>query len=200
MTFKDKVLLLIDYAKVFSNAMKYAKEIGDFSPNATQQGVFASNYFPYIPLIDCNDLKMLRRFCNNNKRVEEIKLKNTQNITSTYYMCRGCTALKKISTLDFSSVTNTTNTFYECTALEEIDVVPNTIRMNLSLKESSKLTNESAKNVIAGLVNYLGTEKSGKCSLVLSSIVWANLDAEGNTAPHGGTWKDYVQYVLGWNY
>jgi hypothetical protein len=64
---------------------------------------------------------------------------------------------------------------------------------------SNALTAESAKSVLTHLMNYSDTENEFVYKVSLSSNMWNILDLEGNTAPEGRTWKDYVT-TIGWNY
>lgn len=71
------------------------------------------------------------------------------------------------------------------------------IAKTLTLTYCSKLSVDSAKDIIAHLKNYLGTDKEQTYTLKFHETVWTKLEASG-AAPNGDTWKDYVQYTLGW--
>lgn len=62
----------------------------------------------------------------------------------------------------------------------------------------SPLSTESMKNIILHLKNLIGTANEHAFTIKFSDACWAALDAEGNTAPGGVTWKSYVD-SLGWN-
>ena len=59
------------------------------------------------------------------------------------------------------------------------------------------LTVESMKSIISCLTNYVGTSKEGSYTLKFSDACWEALETNGK-APNGDTWKDYVNYTLGW--
>lgn len=71
------------------------------------------------------------------------------------------------------------------------------IGTSITFQNCGSITPESAKNIINHLKNYKGTDKELTYKLTLHSTVWANLEAS-ETASNGGTWKDYVVDVLGW--
>lgn len=130
----------------------------------------------------------------------------------------------RIGTVDLSNVTVRTyygKAFYNCKQLVWIDKVifnyntaidssifgfsPNlshvmvegTIYQSFTINAST-LDLESAKSVLLALENYAGTTNEFKYKITLSEGTWAVLAADGNSAPHGGTWVDYAQ-SLGWN-
>jgi hypothetical protein len=114
---------------------------------------------------------------------------------TTFY---GCNLLETIEKLIVHSNLTFTNTFNSCIALKNI-VIEGEIGKSISFAQSSLLTNESAKSIITHLVNHSGTENEGLNKVTFHSDVWDRLDAEGNTAPDGMTWKDYVT-TIGWEY
>ena len=70
---------------------------------------------------------------------------------------------------------------------------------NVHLKNSTKLTFESAKNFINALEDVSAdTEKKLKYSINFSSETLALLDADGNNSPNGNTWREYIN-DKGWN-
>lgn len=73
-----------------------------------------------------------------------------------------------------------------------------TLCVSESLARHSKLTLQSAKNVINALENHAGTDKAFTQSIVFHNDTKALLEADGNTAPDGGTWLQYAQNK-GWN-
>lgn len=75
------------------------------------------------------------------------------------YMCCGCTSLESIKTVDFTgalptaSGKNYSNMFTKCTNLIHIEIVPESIKGNLSFANSSKLDSESVANIFNGLAD-----------------------------------------------
>lgn len=96
-----------------------------------------------------------------------------------------------------SENTKTDNTtFTDCKNLQNL-TVSGTIGQTFNL-QWSPLTPESMKSVITHLKNYAGTSNAYTYSFTVSDSCWTNLEAD-STAPHGGTWRDYVETVLCWN-
>lgn len=56
-----------------------------------------------------------------------------------------------LGALDLSECTNTTNAFLGCNALEDIEFVPNTIKININFAYSNNLTAKSIQSIIDGL-------------------------------------------------
>ncbi len=72
-----------------------------------------------------------------------------------------------------------------------------TIGVSISFQDSTMLSEESMKNVIAHLADYSGTDKANAYKLTFAESCWARLEESG-TAHDGGTWREYVA-SLGWN-
>jgi hypothetical protein len=87
--------------------------------------------------------------------------------------------------------------FLNCSALENIEI-GGSIDVNLNIQAAAKLSVASAKNIIGRLTNYAGTAKEYTYTVNFNDAVWAALEAEGNTAPGGISWRTYVE-SLGWN-
>lgn len=88
------------------------------------------------------------------------------------------------------------NCFSSCTSLEDIRFGGEIVQNGLNLQWSEKLSVESAKDVIAHLKNYAGTENAFANSIVFNAKTWEALEASG-AAPDGGKWRDYVM-SQGW--
>ncbi len=75
------------------------------------------------------------------------------------YMCRECTSLESIKTVDFTggspaaSGKNYSNMFTNCTNLIHIEIVPESIKGNLSFVNSAKLDSKSVANIFNGLAD-----------------------------------------------
>lgn len=75
------------------------------------------------------------------------------------YMCRSCTSLKSIKTVDFTGASpaasgkNYSNMFTYCPNLIHIEIVPESIKGNLSFVNSAKLDSESVANIFNGLAD-----------------------------------------------
>ena len=109
---------------------------------------------------------------------------------------QGSSKLRTIETLDFSSADGISSTVWN-SQLENLKVVPQTIKCNF-VCQSQYLTLESAKSILLGLCNFLGTDSEFYYSVVLSDNAMSLLEADGDTAPDGMNWFDYVTSI-GWN-
>lgn len=86
----------------------------------------------------------------------EIYLSNTNKNKSFISIFNYCIETKTIEILDFSSSTNNLNAFLYCYALENIKIVPKTIKKIISFEHSDKLTDESIQSIIDGLADLTG--------------------------------------------
>ena len=119
-----------------------------------------------------------------------------EKVSTIIYFFNGCTKLETAELKNIQKNTTLDGAFNTCSTLKNLTITGE-IGSNIDLKWSP-LTAESAKSVITHLAVYIGTEKEFACKVSFHNSVWELLDAEGNTAPHGGTWKDYVDNI-GWN-
>ena len=77
-----------------------------------------------------------------------------RNIKGVAYMCLSASALKSIyGALDFTNCTNTTIWLNGAGKLEDIEFVPDTIKISLSFQWCSKLSKKSITSAIKGLDN-----------------------------------------------
>lgn len=129
--------------------------------------------------------------------IPEISCVNTKNdnLTMLFNGSKQLHTIKKF--IIQKRHTGGSSLFSNCLALENI-VIEGEIGSNIDFKNSSLLTVESAKSILLALVNYTGTENEGVNKVTFHSDVWVRLDAEGNTAPDGMTWRDYTENK-GWN-
>lgn len=110
---------------------------------------------------------------------------------------RGCNALVEVGTCNFSSITKATDAFLNVYYLKKINFVEESIPISLNFSKSTLLELESAKSIIKGLKNYAGTDKEFVYSIQFSAETLALLEADGETAPDGMTWRDYAM-SKGW--
>lgn len=87
--------------------------------------------------------------------------------------------------------------YQNCSLLEEV-YIDGVVGTSISLQWSSKLTIESAKNLIRCLANLIDTNPFAM-TITFHGNVWSLLDAEGNASPNGNTWKEYI-VDKGWNW
>ena len=72
------------------------------------------------------------------------------------------------------------------------------IGVDVNLQWAQFLTPESAKSIIACLVNFKGTASEYTKTIKLHENCWLALEAD-STAPTGESWRDYIYNSLGWN-
>lgn len=92
--------------------------------------------------------------------------------------------------------------FWGLYALKNISFEGGTINTSISFQHSSRLTVESAKSIITHLKDFNAlTCDEGAWNYVITfhSNTWALLENEGETAPNGTTWKQYVSHKK-WDY
>lgn len=148
----------------------------DFSNCKSAQQVFENAKAINITVDFSNCEKLVRVFTTTDGgNLDNIRIKISEKATNIDAQCFRNTSLQNFEFLE-GSVVGTTLTF----------------------QYSTKLTVESAKNIINTLKNYAGTDNSMVHTLTLSSTTWDILEASG-AAPNGGSWKDYVNSI-GWNY
>lgn len=92
----------------------------------------------------------------------------------------------------------TASAFNGCESLVTIGEFEGEIGTSFVINACKNLDSATAKRIIMALVNYSGTENEFVNKVIFHSDVWTRLDAEGNTAPDGTTWKEYVDNI-GWN-
>jgi hypothetical protein len=129
--------------------------------------------------------------------LEEVPAFDIGMTTAVNQLFAYCRKLKNIYLKNVRPIYSFYTSFTQCNSLEDV-VIEGEIGMNFNIQYSPLLTVESAKSIITHLVNYSGTENEFAYSVTFHSDVWVRLDAEGNTAPDGNTWKEYVDNI-GWN-
>lgn len=136
--------------------------------------------------------------CPYITRVGTIDLSLANMTTAGAYLFYYCTSLKKIDLLILPNLAiSFSSTFDNCKELEDLTIEGN-IQRNIDFKSCKKLTVASAKNIITSLANFAGTSSEYAYYVYFSAETVALLEAEGNTAPHGGDWIDYIA-SKGWN-
>lgn len=126
----------------------------------------------------------------------------TLNFTNCGYLSNtfnGCSFLETIEEIVFKDdgTQSLFAPFGNCTKLKNINSVKGKIGRDIDFK-SSPLTPDSMKNIIGALKNYLRITNELKYTVSFSSGCWETLEASG-AAPNGATWREYVEYTLGWN-
>lgn len=136
----------------------------------------------------------------NVSRLPAINLSNCT--TDNNNLFTGCKKLVTIDEVNFSPKAAFTSTFSECTSLENITIAGG-IGTSINF-QACPLSVASMKSVIEHLVNYKGTASEGTYTLYFSEDSWATLNATSLDVSVDGelpnlSWREYVQYTLGWN-
>lgn len=177
------------------------ESVGDlYFPIATNLGAFAQNInTETIGTIYAPNVTNAASFITNCK-IKKLGGLVGDNVTTVKSFAYGAGSLEEITNaLDFSSVTNSTAAFTMCGSLRHIRFVENSIKISVAFSSSSRLDIDSLKSIILGLADYAGTDSEYAYALTLHDTSKVLLEAEGATAPDGGTWLDYI-FTKGWNY
>lgn len=183
-TLKGKVERLIE--KV--NRIKW------FEDNITGISFWNNRTITSITL-DCESFRTLNSAFSSCRKLNSIYLSNTQNVANWNYLILASINVHTIETLDFSSADSIEANTWGA-SLKNLKVVPQTIKGNFTCQLRT-LTLESAKSILLGLYNYMGTEYEWYYSVTLSDEAISLLEADGNTAPDDMNWFDYVSSI-GW--
>lgn len=134
--------------------------------------------------------------CDSLEKIEDIGLP----AGGYYYTFAQCDILHTLEMFRANADCKFNNAFTNCNSLQNITVEDGSeIGQNGLNFQWSPLTTDSMKSIITHLKDLTGTSNANAFTIKFSGDSWDALDAEGNTAPHGGTWKEYVQEVLSWN-
>lgn len=186
------------FASMFSNCQNLREvPLIDTSKGTYFNSMFANcKSITTIPTVDVSNGINLQAMFMGCSQLVSIPELNTVNSTQFSNMFSGCTSLETVEGINLTTGGTTSNMFNGCGELKHLRV-NSLILGSFSLQYSPKITVDTAKHIICSLKDYSETSKT--YTLYLHSDTWVLLDAEGNTAPHGGTWKDYVE-SLGWTY
>lgn len=151
----------------------------DFSSCGDFGNAFAYSKFTHLPIINASKIIssewVINSIFNGAKRLVFIE--------------------KFIIPTTFKNVCN--SWFTGCTSLTHV-IFEGNIPTPLNLKDT-QIDLESAISFIVHLQNHVGTNKEFAYSISFSPKTKALLEAEGNTAPNGGTWFDEIT-LKGWIY
>jgi hypothetical protein len=111
--------------------------------------------------LDCINITDLYWFCYQMPNLESVYIKNTQNIQQWTYSFYRCPKLKTIETLNFSSCVASLgwNHMRYIEAVENLKVVPETLKASANFSFSSVLTAESIQSIAYGLA-YVTTAQT----------------------------------------
>ena len=115
-------------------------------------------------------------FYNNSNLVKIGEMLNTGNITNMKYMFYICVHLKSVPLFDTSNVTEIDSMFGSCSDISDLGGLTNmgkafTSAKTLDISSTSKLTNQSVKNIIDTVYDMNLNTKGGSATLKLSQSV-----------------------------
>lgn len=123
-----------------------------------------------------------------------VDLSMATNINAMFYGST-FTTIKRV--IFSESTKNTGAPFQNCTNLVNLGA-EGTIACTISF-QWCPLSLESAKAVINCLKNFTGTGLENTTTITFHATTWGYLDAEGNAAPDGTPWREYIGNTLCWN-
>lgn len=161
-------------------------------------------YNPKYPIISTGGYTMQFLFAYSLVTDTKVPIK-AKGIEFFHALFTEATKLKTIRKLIIGSPNGTRFTdssFRACTSLQNITVegiINGQANRTDPNFQWSPLTVESMKNIILCLRDYTGTQNEFLCTVKFSDACWAELLADGTTAPDGSAWDEYVMNTLSWN-
>lgn len=116
---------------------------------------------------------------------------------STLQNCFTASTISEIELHNLQENCTFINSFNTASKLSSLLLENSIIGCSINL-QWSPLSVESTKSILLALKDFTGTGSEFTCKVTFLDTCWANLDAEGNTAPNGGTWRDYANSKC-WN-
>ena len=89
--------------------------------------------------------------------LEEVEI-DMSSVTFGNYLFYNCESLRTVKTLDFSNITSLSGQFYQCVSLESVVFTPGSIKVSLSMAQSSKLNADSVASLFEGLADLTDSE------------------------------------------
>lgn len=124
----------------------------DFSKTTYMANMFRANPSLIEFIMDLIVVINVNSFLASSPNLKKVILTNTQGVQDWRNAFNECRKLVSIETLDLSGATVAfNNTFGNCYDLETIKIVPETIKINISFWQSSKLSAESKQSIFDGL-------------------------------------------------
>lgn len=175
-------------------------ELPDTLTNITNQHIFSGVVFPedYVFILPDSVTSTVGVYALAVTQCDTIDLGNGVSVVGSYAIA-GSGVKNIIFGTSFREITNAV-AFVNASKLVGLTFREGATvgtQSGVSFK-SSPLSVESAKNLINVLVDCKGTDKEYKFSCIFSDATKTALEAEGATAPNGGTWLSYVE-EKGWN-
>lgn len=171
------------------------------APNATNLSNFMKDFNAFKDvgpkcdvILDVPNVTNLSAAFSNCRTVRSIHFASSTDKV-TVWGSIGASSLKSL-TGDLQFITGVGSGTFN--SLNLVTFTPTVIACDFPITSATKLSLESAKNIIRALVDYSGTEYEYVYTVSLSSTTQALLESDGATAPNGKTWLEYA-YDKGWN-
>ena len=142
------------------------------------------------------------RFAFNNAWFDEVTADfgNATSLEHTFALGDGGGGIRKLNLRVTEKITAFTNTFGYASPLVELTFTDDSvIAGSIDLKWSTNLSLDSGKSILKTIKDYSGTANEDKYTVSLPGELWEKLDADGETSPTGGTWKQFIEQK-GWTY
>lgn len=170
----------------------------DMQNVTSAKGMFFNSYIGYFPqFLHMEKVETVESFAQNINYGREIYLTTTCNCKNfRFAFGYGCAARK--ITVNIDSATDCTGmiggVYKNLTDL----VLIGKLKTSLTIAANPNLTRESLQSVIDALFDFSGTDSAFVNTITFSDTAWETLDGEGNAAPNGMTWREYITSI-GWN-
>lgn len=145
-------------------------------------------------VVDFSEAKLIQNtFDNACFDTVTVDFTNATSLYNAFVSHKGG-AIRVINLKVTDKCTNYSGAFQGCANTEEINfTVDSVIAATVDFKSCTKLTLASAKSILTALKDLAGTGSENSVTIALPSETWALLDADGNTAPNGVSWREYAQ-------
>lgn len=172
----------------------------DTSSGTTMENMFRGcTVLTKIPQIDTSKSTKFSNMFNACKALTEVPQFDTSQGTAFNSMFLQCSALETIPLLNLTNATTYSSAFSSCAKLKNITFEGTIPVGSAYFAASTELTLTSLKSIITALQDCSAVELQYQGTLTLPSECWDLLATEGDTAPGGYTWQNYVTNVLYWN-
>lgn len=109
-----------------------------------------------VPLLNLQKATRVDNMFNQCYALTSVEVENTSKVGNWNGFAGNCTNLKVVKTLDLSGRNTTGDLFVNAKNIETVLFVPNTIKLSITFKDLSLLTDESVQSIIAGLADLTG--------------------------------------------
>lgn len=138
-----------------------------------------------VPLLNLQKATRVDSMFNQCFALTSVEVENTSKVGNWNGFVGNCMNLKVVKTLDLSRKNVTGDLFQNSTNIETVLFVPNTIKLSITFKGMSLLTDESVQSIIAGLADLTGATAQ---TVTFNATVKAKLTDEQKTQITSKNW------------